>query len=200
MKLGCWLMRKSSIRRVFYGGSEQNCIGTAETRLSFKSRGNRLEHVALHNKGIALQTTREIGTKLKPHSKKKIPAMTFGGLVLIAAVPTGAIQYSYRLHTSKPSQIPSKKKFKIIWLFVALCLHVQHWKGFCLLFYNRNEQKTLKISHSLWVQCLRHCNATLNNSLDHNQRLIIFFSSNPVTTNRQYPRGRLSSSQITVAD
>lgn len=35
--------------------------------------------------------------------------MTLGDLVLIAAVPTGAIQYSYQLHTSKPTQIPSKK-------------------------------------------------------------------------------------------
>lgn len=61
-----------------------------ETCLSFKSRGNHLEHVALHNKGIALQTPREIATKLKPHSKNKILSMTLGGLVLISAVATGA--------------------------------------------------------------------------------------------------------------
>lgn len=174
-------------------------LSRTASALLFKSRGNRLEHIALHNKGIALQTTREIGTKLKPHSKKKIPEMTLGGLVLIAAVPTGAIQYSHRLHTSKPSQIPSKKSSRSYdYMLMYVCM--SSTKGFLFAFYNRNEQKTLKISHSLWVQCLRHCNATLSNCLDHNQRLIIFFSSNPVTTNRQYPRGRLSSSQITVAD
>lgn len=102
-------MGKSSINCVFCVGSEQNRVSTAETRLWFKSQGNRLEHVALHNKGIALQTTREIGTKLKPHSENKILPMTLGGLVLTAAVPTGAIQPSYQIHTSKPSQMPSKK-------------------------------------------------------------------------------------------
>lgn len=86
-------MRKNSINCAFGGGSEQNHVCAAEKWLSFKSRGNRLEHVALHNKGIALQTTRKIGTKLKPHSKNKILSMTLGSLVLAAAVPTGAIEH-----------------------------------------------------------------------------------------------------------
>lgn len=49
------------------------CIrSTVETSLSCKSWGKRLEHVALHNKGIALQTTRKIGTQLKPCRGLKI--------------------------------------------------------------------------------------------------------------------------------
>lgn len=128
MKFVCWLMRKSPINCVFCGGSEQNRVSTAKMCLSFKSRGNHLEHVALHNKGIALQTTRGIGTKLKLHSKNKILSMTLGGLALIAAVPTGAIQPSYQLHTSKPSQIPSKKSYNMIICF-CMCVYLV-LKGF----------------------------------------------------------------------
>lgn len=39
--------------------------GSYETSLSCKSWGKRLKHIALHNKGITLQTTRKIGTQLK---------------------------------------------------------------------------------------------------------------------------------------
>lgn len=88
-------MRKNSVNCAVCRESEEKPISTAEMCLLFKSRGNRLEHVALHNKRIALQTTHEIGTKLKPHSKKKSLSMSLEGLVLIAAVLTGAIQRSY---------------------------------------------------------------------------------------------------------
>lgn len=48
------------------------CSSTVETLLSCKSWGQRLGHVALHNKGIALQTTRGIGTQLKSRRGSKL--------------------------------------------------------------------------------------------------------------------------------
>lgn len=53
------------------------CISTAETCLSYKSLAKCPEHVALHNKGITLQTTREIGTKLKPSQRVDDPVSVF---------------------------------------------------------------------------------------------------------------------------
>lgn len=64
------------------------CISTAETCLSYKSLAKCPEHVALHNKGITLQTTHEIGTKLKPSQRVADPVNVFSWLYHIAAVLT----------------------------------------------------------------------------------------------------------------
>lgn len=68
----CLLMRQNHVNfgwqlcRVCVFCRVWGSVTCLHQRLSFKSWGKCLEHVAPHNKGIALRTTRRIGTQLKP--------------------------------------------------------------------------------------------------------------------------------------
>ena len=66
---GFWWQACVCVSVCVCAGSHAWIRSTVETSLSCKSWGKRSEHVALHNKGIALQTTRMIGTR---HLKQKI--------------------------------------------------------------------------------------------------------------------------------
>lgn len=70
---------------VAVAGAHVDMRSMVETFLSCKSWGKRLEHVPLYNKGIALQTTRKIGTQLKPCSVEPVCGTSkgHGGEVLM---------------------------------------------------------------------------------------------------------------------